>query len=350
MAVSIDDFELLAVVGKGRWGKVMQVQSKESGVIYAMKVLRKETLVQSNQMHHAKRERQLLELTNHPFIVKLHYAFQTRDKLYLILDWVNGGELYFHLKREKMFPEDRVRLYVAQLALALQHLHSLNVIYRDLKLENVLLDGDGNVKLTDFGLAKQFVFGETKTYTFCGTPEYLAPEVLDGEGYGVSADWWCLGALTYEMTHGLPPFYSTNLHEMYARILSGEEIPLKSSLSPEIKSLLRGFLTRSPERRLGSGPGAFQQIKSHPFFAGLDWDLLLQKRIAATFIPQTESSLDIRNFDNEFTRELALDSPVIARQLSNPGMLSSFSFSADDTLRAPEHVRHTARSPQPRRI
>jgi serine/threonine protein kinase len=206
VAVSRDDFILLNLIGQGSFGKVLQVQHSTTGKIYAMKVLRKEVLVARKQVSHTQSERSVLEQVSHPFIVKLHFAFQTAEKLYMILDYVNGGEVFFHLKREGRFSEARVAQYVAEIACALCHLHGQNIVYRDLKPENVLLSMTGHVVLTDFGLSKELDESGT-TSTFCGTPEYLAPEILKGHPQTPAVDWWSLGTLTFEMLTGLPPFF-----------------------------------------------------------------------------------------------------------------------------------------------
>merc|ERR1712100_639114 len=239
-----DDFELLKVIGKGSFGKVMQVKKKDDGQIYAMKVLRKEAIIARKQVDHTRAEKAILQKIDHPFIVKLNYAFQTEEKLYMVLDFVNGGELFFHLKKEGKFSEERVRLYSAEIALALHHLHSRDIVYRDLKPENILIDADGHICITDFGLSKEISSDEV-THTFCGTPEYLAPEVLKGQGHGCPVDWWSLGTLIYEMLTGLPPFYSQNINIMYQKILNGE-LRFPETMSPDACSLLEGVCILYP--------------------------------------------------------------------------------------------------------
>jgi len=303
--VGVDDFELLKVIGKGSFGKVMLVRKKDDGMIYAMKVLRKEAIIARKQVAHTKAEKSILQKLNHPFIVKLNYAFQTEDKLYMVLDYINGGELFFHLKKEGKFSEERVRLYAAEIALALEHLHSLGIVYRDLKPENILLDSESYICITDFGLSKE-ITPEEGTHTFCGTPEYLAPEVLKGQGHGCAVDWWSLGTLIYEMLTGLPPFYSQNINIMYQKILNGE-LRFPSSISPEAQSLLEGLLDRDPEKRMGVDTAA---VKSHPFFAGLDWKKLYDKEIEAPFKPEVKSIDDTSQIDPMFTSEKAVDSLV----------------------------------------
>lgn len=301
--VTKDDFELLNVIGKGSFGKVMQVRKKDTGKIYAMKVLRKEAIVQRKQVVHTKAEKSILQKIQHPFIVTLNYAFQTEDKLYMVLDYVNGGELFYHLKKEGKFPEPRVRLYAAEITSALSHLHSFDIVYRDLKPENILLDSEGHICITDFGLSKE-IPKEGSTHTFCGTPEYLAPEVLRGQGHSTPVDWWSLGTLIYEMLTGLPPFYSKNINIMYQKILNGE-LRFPNYISPEAKSLLEGLLNRDVNARLGD-----KDIKGHPFFSPIDWVMLDKKQIDPQFKPRVKGDADISQIDPVFTQETAIDSVV----------------------------------------
>lgn len=282
-------------------------------------------MLAKNQVANIKSERQLLELIKCPFIVHLHFAFQTDDKLYLILDYINGGELFFHLKREGRFDEQRARFYAAEIAIALNKLHSLNILYRDLKPENVLLDHEGHVRLVDFGLSKQFNSPDARTFTFCGTPEYLAPEVLTGEGYTVSVDWWCLGSLVYEMLMGLPPFYSDNIEEMYRKILNQSPIEFTSDISDEAQDFILRLLCYDKSLRMGAGPQGMHDIMRHPWFVGLDWDRLERSEIRPPFRPPVESPSDIHNFDAEFTSEPPVDS-VVDRELNYTVVFDSFSY------------------------
>lgn len=292
--VTKDDFELLTVIGKGSFGKVMQVKKKDTGEIFAMKVLRKEAIRARKQVAHTKAEKSILQKIQHPFIVTLHYAFQTDDKLYMILDYINGGELFFHLKKEGRFPEHRVVLYAAEIVLALSHLHSLDIVYRDLKPENILIDSEGHIVITDFGLSKEINPTEG-TQTFCGTPEYLAPEVLKGQGHGCAVDWWSLGTLMYEMLTGLPPFYSQNINIMYQKILNSE-LRFPSYVSSEAQSLLDGLLTRDPTKRLGTSDAA--EIKKHPH-------LRRRVRNRPIFSPQHVRRATKRGTHHRDARELA---------------------------------------------
>mmetsp|Transcript_20516 Transcript_20516/g.28667 ORF Transcript_20516/g.28667 Transcript_20516/m.28667 type:complete len:534 (-) Transcript_20516:362-1963(-) len=298
-SVSLEDFSLLKVIGKGSFGKVMLVRKLDTKKVYAMKVLHKANVIKRNQVEHTRTERNVLEYIRHPFIVTLRYAFQTKLKLYFVLDYCPGGELFFHLGRAGRFPESRARFYAAQITLALQYLHDLGIVYRDLKPENVLLDGDGNIALTDFGLSKEGINDNVSAHSFCGTPEYLAPEILTRAGHGRAADWWSLGALLYEMLTGMPPFYSRNRERLFQKILKSS-LHLHRYFSPQSKSILQGLLNRNPVERLGSRDDA-AAVKSHPFFKDMDWELLYQKRLRPPFRPQVGQLADTANFDPEFT-------------------------------------------------
>lgn len=293
----------MTVIGRGSFGKVMQVRHIETGKIYAMKVMRKDAIIAKNQVKHTRDEKNILQKIQHPFIVNLRYAFQTKDKLYMILDYVNGGELFYHLKKNGKFSESRVRFYAAEISSALLHLHSHGIIYRDLKPENILLDMDGHIVITDFGLSKE-VKSDDNTHTFCGTPEYLAPEVLRGQGHSHPVDWWSLGTLIYEMLTGLPPFYSKHINVMYQKILNAQ-LSFPSSMSEEAQSLLEGLLTRDPEERLGG-----EAIKKHPFFAKIDWKKLEAKEIEAPWKPPVNNLVDTTQIDEVFKSEKPMHSVV----------------------------------------
>ncbi|KIP11302.1 hypothetical protein PHLGIDRAFT_141514 [Phlebiopsis gigantea 11061_1 CR5-6] len=314
-SLSIEQFDLLKVIGKGSFGKVMQVRKKDTQRVYALKTIRKANIAsRPGEITHILAERTVLALVNNPFIVPLKFSFQTPDKLYLVMSFVNGGELFYHLQREGKFDEYRSRFYAAELLCALEHLHGFNVVYRDLKPENILLDYTGHIALCDFGLCKLNMSETEKTNTFCGTPEYIAPELLESQGYTKTVDWWTLGVLLYEMMTGLPPFYDENVNVMYQRILS-DPLLFPSDMSHDAKSIMTGLLQRDPDRRLGTG-GA-EDIKRHPFFSKhIDWNLLLAKKIQPPFKPSVESVLDVANFDTEFTSEKPQDSHVDDTPLS----------------------------------
>lgn len=313
--LTIDSFDLLNLIGKGSFGKVMQVRKKDTQRVYALKTIRKAHIAsRPGEITHILAERTVLALVNNPFIVPLKFSFQTPDKLYLGMSFVNGGELFHHLQREGRFDEARSRFYAAELLVALEHLHGWNVVYRDLKPENILLDYTGHIALCDFGLCKLNMGDNQRTNTFCGTPEYIAPELLESQGYTKTVDWWTLGVLLYEMLTGLPPFYDENVNIMYQRILS-DPLNFPPDMSSDARSIITGLLQRDPSRRLGAG-GA-EEIKRHPFFAKhIDWQKLMQRKITPPFKPSVTSVLDVANFDTEFTSEAAQDSVVEHSALS----------------------------------
>jgi len=303
--VSVEDFDLLNLVGKGSFGKVMQVKKKDTGKIYAMKVLDKKHILEHNEVEHTLAEKNILQQIHHPFLVNLNFSFQTEDKLYFILDYVNGGELFFHLQKEKRFSEERVIFYSSEILLALEHLHSNGIIYRDLKPENLLITNEGHIVLTDFGLCKEGILKEEdRTGTFCGTPEYLAPEVLKGKGYGKAVDWWSFGSLVYEMLTGLPPFYSQDVQEMYRKIMT-DKLKFPSGMSENAKSLLDKLLQRDINERL-KDPA---KIKDHPFFSTINWEDLYDKKIKPPFIPNVKGEEDVSQIDPVFVRETPTISP-----------------------------------------
>ncbi|XBW37130.1 hypothetical protein QEN19_002708 [Hanseniaspora menglaensis] len=305
--LSIDDFELLKVIGKGSFGKVMQVKKKDTQKIYALKALRKAYIVNNSEIVHTIAERTVLARIECPFIVPLKFSFQSREKLYLVLALINGGELFYHLQREGRFSLSRSRFYTAELLVALESLHEMDIVYRDLKPENILLDYQGHIALCDFGLCKLDMKQDDRTSTFCGTPEYLAPELLLGHGYTRVVDWWTLGVLLYEMLTGLPPYYDEDVPKMYKKILQ-EPLRFPDGFDEDAKDLLVRLLNRDPAQRLGAN-GAIE-IKKHPFFSQLSWKRLTLKGYIPPYKPPVEDTLDTSNFDSEFTAQRPVDSVV----------------------------------------
>jgi serum/glucocorticoid-regulated kinase 2 len=306
--VTLDDFEILKVLGRGAFGKVMLVEKKDNKQVYALKSMHKEDIIDKDQIEHTKTERFVLEKSKSPFLVSLEYAFQTPSKVFFVMKFMKGGELFQHLKIAKRFEEERAKFYVAEILLALEYLHNLGVIYRDLKPENVLIDDDGHICLTDFGMAKQLRKGEL-TYSFVGTPEYLAPEIVRGEGHGQPADWWALGILAYEMMVGLPPFYNRdrNTEKMFAAIQSKDvAFSSKVTLSADAKDFILQLLKKTPEDRLGFKGS--DEIKRHKWFGNIDWKLLNERKVNPPFKPKITGDYDVDNFDAEFTREEAYNS------------------------------------------
>lgn len=309
--INLDSFHIIKVIGKGSFGKVFLVREKATGKLHALKVLKKEYIIRKNQVEHTKTERSVLEYIRHPYIVGLTMAFQTTDKLFFVLDYCAGGELFFHLGKVGRFPEERAKFYAAQIILALEHVHSLDVIYRDLKPENVLLDHVGNVKLTDFGLSKEGVSDHsTGANSFCGTPEYIAPEVLLRQGHGRAVDWWSLGALLFEMISGLPPFYSRNRETMFEKIMKAE-ITFPPFMTENSKDILSKLLVRDPKLRMGSGDRDAAELKEHPFFHDVDWVGLQAGTINPPWVPTVAGSLDTSQFDQEFTSMMPIVSPDV---------------------------------------
>ncbi|XP_075029610.1 ribosomal protein S6 kinase alpha-1 isoform X1 [Calonectris borealis] len=322
-------FELLKVLGQGSFGKVFLVRKitpPDSNHLYAMKVLKKATLKVRDRLR-TKIERDILADVNHPFVVKLHYAFQTEGKLYLILDFLRGGDLFTRLSKEVMFTEEDVKFYLAELALGLDHLHSLGIIYRDLKPENILLDEEGHIKLTDFGLSKEAIDHEKKAYSFCGTVEYMAPEVVNRQGHSHSADWWSYGVLMFEMLTGSLPFQGKDRKETMTLILKAK-LGMPQFLSSEAQSLLRALFKRNPANRLGSGPDGAEEIKRHPFYSTIDWNKLYRREIKPPFKPAVGQPDDTFYFDTEFTSRTPKDSPGIPPSAGAHQLFRGFSFVA----------------------
>uniref|UniRef100_H3AQU0 Ribosomal protein S6 kinase alpha-5 n=1 Tax=Latimeria chalumnae TaxID=7897 RepID=H3AQU0_LATCH len=323
------------------YGKVFlvrKVSGHDVGKLYAMKVLKKAAIVQkAKTTEHTKTERQVLEhIRQSPFLVTLHYAFQTDTKLHLILDYVSGGEMFTHLYQRDHFTEDEVRIYIGEIILALEHLHKLGIVYRDIKLENILLDSDGHVVLTDFGLSKEFLTDEKeRTYSFCGTIEYMAPEIIRGKmGHGKSVDWWSLGILMFELLTGASPFTlegeKNTQVEVSRRILKGNP-PFSSEIGPMARDLLQKLLIKDPKRRLGSGPRGAEEIKLHPFFKGLNWEDLAAKKIPAPLKPEIRNEMDVSNFAEEFTQMDPTYSPATTPQ-STDRIFQGYSFIAPSIL------------------
>ncbi|XP_034946325.1 RAC serine/threonine-protein kinase [Chelonus insularis] len=300
--VTLENFEFLKVLGKGTFGKVILCREKATGHLYAIKILRKEVIIRKDEVAHTLTENRVLRTTNHPFLISLKYSFQTADRLCFVMEYVNGGELFYHLRKARIFGEDRTRFYGAEIISALNYLHSQGIIYRDLKLENLLLDKDGHIKIADFGLCKEDITYGRTTKTFCGTPEYLAPEVLEDNDYGRAVDWWGVGVVMYEMICGRLPFYNHDHEKLFTLILL-EEVKFPRAISNEARDLLGGLLKKDPNKRLGGGPNDGKDIMNHAFFSSIDWADLVAKRISPPFKPQVTSDTDTRYFDSEFTGE-----------------------------------------------
>uniref|UniRef100_A0A452R0K1 Ribosomal protein S6 kinase n=1 Tax=Ursus americanus TaxID=9643 RepID=A0A452R0K1_URSAM len=331
-------FELLKVLGQGSYGKVFLVRKtkgSDAGQLYAMKVLKKATLKVRDRVR-SKMERDILAEVNHPFIVKLHYAFQTEGKLYLILDFLRGGDLFSRLSKEVMFTEEDVKFYLAELALALDHLHGLGIIYRDLKPENPGASPTEAVpiSLSDFGLSKEAIDHDKRAYSFCGTIEYMAPEVVNRRGHTQSADWWSFGVLMFEMLTGSLPFQGKDRKETMALILKAK-LGMPQFLSTEAQSLLRALFKRNPCNRLGAGIDGVEEIKRHPFFVTIDWNKLYRKEIKPPFKPAVGRPEDTFHFDPEFTARTPTDSPGVPPSANAHHLFRGFSFVASSLVQEP---------------
>ncbi|KAF2205000.1 kinase-like protein [Delitschia confertaspora ATCC 74209] len=351
-----EDFEILKLIGKGTFGQVFQVRKRDTRRIYAMKVLSKKVIVQKKEVAHTLGERNILVRTamaDSPFIVGLKFSFQTPTDLYLVTDYMSGGELFWHLQREGRFHEARAKFYIAELILALQHLHEHNIVYRDLKPENILLDANGHIALCDFGLSKANLTENATTNTFCGTTEYLAPEVLlDEHGYTKMVDFWSLGVLVFEMCCGWSPFYAEDTQQMYKNIAFGKVRFPRDALSTEGRNFVKGLLNRNPKHRLGATRDA-EELKAHPFFADIDWDALAKKNVVPPFKPKLKSELDVSNFDPEFTNALNGNGSLNARAAAlasgvnpastplSPTMQANFAgFTFVDESSIDQHFKH----------
>ncbi|XP_012272167.1 protein kinase C isoform X2 [Orussus abietinus] len=329
--VSLDDFNFIKVLGKGSFGKVMLAERKGNpNEVYAVKVLKKDVIIQDDDVDCTMTEKRILALAaKHPFLTAIHSCFQTEERLFFVMEYVNGGDLMFQIQRARKFDEARARFYAAEVTLALQFLHEHGVIYRDLKLDNILLDQEGHCKLADFGMCKEGIEGSTTTTTFCGTPDYIAPEILQELEYGASVDWWALGVLMYEMMAGQPPFEADNEEDLFESILH-DDVLYPVWLTHEAVSILKGFMTKNPAKRLGcvADNGGESAIKVHPFFQYMDWEALESRRVKPPFKPKIKNKKDALNFDAEFTKEDPVLTPINAEivRCINQQEFRGFSF------------------------
>ena len=326
LKTSVHDFEMIKMIGKGSFGEVMLVRKKGSRKLFAMKILDKKNIIRRNQVEHTITERRVLGRTKHPFIVTLHYAFQTGKKLYFVLDYCSGGELFFHLGRCGRLRESLACFYSAEITLALSHLHNVGIMYRDLKPENILLDKDGHIKLADFGLSKEGIpNGVSGTGSFCGTAEYLAPEILNRSGHGTGVDWWALGMVLYEMLAGVPPWYTKEREVLFERV---RRAPLEfpAHMSKPARAIISGFLIRDPANRLGVRGRGVQEVMEQEFYSHIDWKALLERRLAPPFRPRSDiGSVDAINFDKVFTKQ-RIQQPVFPSSVAQSGKFPNFSF------------------------
>uniref|UniRef100_A0AAY4B8N2 protein kinase C n=1 Tax=Denticeps clupeoides TaxID=299321 RepID=A0AAY4B8N2_9TELE len=313
--VGLQDFRLVAVLGRGHFGKVLLSEYKKTGGLYAIKALKKGDIVARDEVESLMCEKRIFETVNgshHPFLVNLFACFQTPEHVCFVMEYSAGGDLMMHIHSD-VFSEPRAMFYAACVVLGLQFLHDHKIVYRDLKLDNLLLDTEGYVKIADFGLCKEGMGFGDRTSTFCGTPEFLAPEVLTDTSYTRAVDWWGLGVLVYEMLVGESPFPGDDEEEVFDSIVN-DEVRYPRFLSTEAIGLMRRLLRRNPERRLGSGERDAEDVKKQPFFRTMDWESLLQRKLPPPFVPAVCNREDVSNFDAEFTNEAPTLTPPRERR------------------------------------
>ena len=300
--LTYNDFEPIKLLGTGSFGRVLLVRFKSKDTLYAMKILSKNQIKIKHQEEHTKTERDLMVKINNPFIVNIKFAFQDDSKLYIVSDFMQGGDMFYHLHSQKKFEESRAKFYAIELILGLEYLHKNSMIYRDLKPENILMDSKGHLKISDFGLSKILDSPDDKAYTLCGTPQYLAPEILKNKGYDKTVDWWSLGCFLYEMLTGFLPFYIPKGNRINPKVFE-EPLRFPPDVNPVAINLISQLITVNPKKRLGYGEEDAKKIKEHEFFKGVEWEKYLNKEIEPPFLPEFDNETDLRYFDKMFTDE-----------------------------------------------
>ncbi|XP_045483708.1 cAMP-dependent protein kinase catalytic subunit alpha-like isoform X1 [Harmonia axyridis] len=290
----LEDFKLIQTLGTGSFGRVMLVKAKKDDSPFALKMLEKAHVVKTKQVKHTISEIRTMDSFDFPFLIKLEYFFKDNVYLCLVMPFVNGGEMFSHLRQQKRFSEELTRFYAAQVILAFEYIHFLGIIYRDLKPENILIDCIGYLKITDYGFCKKV--DDQRTYTLCGTPEYLAPEIILSQGYNKSVDWWALGVLIFEMAAGYPPFYARDPMKIYEKIVSGKYIPA-NHFSKSLKDIIQNFLQVDRTKRFGILKGGAMDIKQHVFFKEIIWDTVYYKTMTPPYAVDVPEKDDVRYFE-----------------------------------------------------
>ncbi|XP_059150475.1 protein kinase C delta type-like isoform X2 [Physella acuta] len=331
-----EEFNFLKVLGKGSFGKVILAELKESGTYFAIKALRKDVVLEDDDVECTMIEKRVLAIgCKHPFLTHLHSTFQSKSHLFFVMEYLNGGDLMFHIQVSGKFDFSRAQFYAAEIVCGLQFLHKNGIIYRDLKLDNVMLDKDGHIKIADFGMCKEKIFGENRASTFCGTPDYIAPEILKGAKYNASVDWWSFGVLLYEMLIGQSPFHGDDEDDLFHSIL--HDTPrYPHATAKEAVTMMSLLFERNPPDRLGMPTCPAGPINSHPFFRNIDWEKLETRQIPPPFKPKIKNASDSSNFDSDFTSEKAELTPTdpALLQTMNQNVFKHFSFTSAEALRS----------------